>query len=123
MQLPPWPLRARLSAWSIAARTAMMSLPSTWMQSRPPAMPFCASVLAPVCALRGTEIAHWLLMMHWMNGSVYAPAELIAAYVSVFDEPPSPQQVTATRFSPRSLNASAAPAACRHWVAIGTHHG
>lgn len=34
---------------------------------------------APVCAARGTEIAQPLLMMHWTNGSVYAPAELIAA--------------------------------------------
>jgi len=84
-------------------------------------MPFCASVRAPVCALRGTEIAHWLLMMHWMKGRVNAPAALIAALVSVFEEPPSPTQATATRGSPRNLNASAAPAACRHWVPIGTH--
>ena len=35
--------------------------------------------LAPVCAERGTEIAQPLLMMHWISGSVYAPAELIAA--------------------------------------------
>ena len=77
--LPPWPLRARLSAKSIAPRTAMMSLPSTCRHSRPPARPFCARVLAPVCALRGTEIAQPLLMMHWMKGRVNAPAELIAA--------------------------------------------
>ena len=103
--------------------TAIRSLPSTCRQCRPPARPFCASVGAPVCDLRGTEIAQPLLMMHCTNGSAYAPAELIAAYVSVLELPPSPQQVTATRFSPRSLKASAAPAACRHWVAIGTHHG
>ena len=42
-------------------------------------MPFCASVGAPVCAARGTEIAQPLLMMHCTKGSAYAPAELIAA--------------------------------------------
>ena len=41
-------------------------------------MPFCASVLAPVCALRGTEIAHWLLTITATSGSVIAPATLIA---------------------------------------------
>ena len=42
-------------------------------------MPFCASVSAPVCAERGTEIAQPLLITHSTSGSLYAPAELIAA--------------------------------------------
>ena len=33
-------------------------------------MPFCASVCAPVCAERGTEIAQPLLITHSTSGSL-----------------------------------------------------
>ena len=77
--LPPWPLRARSLAMRIASSTATRSLPSTCRQNRPPAMPFCASVCAPVWAERGTEIAQPLLTTPSTSGSLYAPAEFSAA--------------------------------------------
>src|SRR5690606_41128027 len=50
-----------------------------------------------------------------------APATFSALLKSAFEEPPSPIVHTATRGSLRILKASAAPAACRHCVPIGTH--
>jgi len=59
-----------LYPWLLALSTAIKSLPSTCRQSRPPAMPFCASVSAPVWAERGTEIAQPLLITHSTSGSL-----------------------------------------------------
>ena len=42
----------------------------------PAAIAFCASVAAAVCALRGTEIAHWLLLITNTAGSRQAPASV-----------------------------------------------
>jgi hypothetical protein len=42
-------------------RTAMTSLPSTWMPGMPAATAFCASVFDAVCSASGTLMAHLLL--------------------------------------------------------------
>ncbi|MNQ82693.1 hypothetical protein D3C85_977510 [compost metagenome] len=86
-------------------------------------MAFCARVGAPHWMRRGTEIAHWLLLTTNTTGSCQAPATLRASRKSPLLVAPSPQVVSATRCSPRILNALATPQACRAWVAIGTHSG
>ena len=52
-----------------------MSLPSTCTPSTPAAIAFCASVAAAVCALRGTEIAHWLLLTTTTSGACHTAAK------------------------------------------------
>ncbi|MCY1283657.1 hypothetical protein D9M70_325400 [compost metagenome] len=84
---------------------------------------FCARVGAPHWRLRGTEIAHWLLLTTKTTGSCQAPATLSASRKSPLLVAPSPQVVTATRCSPRIFSALATPQACRAWVAIGTQIG
>ncbi|MNJ61453.1 hypothetical protein D3C77_572410 [compost metagenome] len=86
-------------------------------------MAFCARVGAPHWMLRGTEIAHWLLLTTNTTGSCQAPATLSASRKSPLLVAPSPQVVTATRAWPRILNALATPQACNAWVAMGTQSG
>jgi hypothetical protein len=62
-------------ASSITSRTAMMSLPSTWMPGTPPAIPFCASVSQAVCFSRGSEMAQKLLITRKTTGSFQTPRD------------------------------------------------
>ncbi|MNN39812.1 hypothetical protein D3C81_1538640 [compost metagenome] len=119
----PLPCRARSSAQCMRSYTASTSLPSTCSPWRPAPTAFCARVGAPHWMRRGTEIAHWLLLTTKTTGNCQAPATFSASRKSPLLVAPSPQVVTATRCSPRILNAVATPQACRAWVAIGTQIG
>ena len=59
----------------------------------------------------GVEYANWLFSRTKITGSFCTPAQFIASWKSPRDVEPSPNQVSAQRGSPRSLNAIAMPVA------------
>ena len=73
-----------------------------------------------------TMAFNWLVLERgplFAGMTTYVVPVLSLLWGTVDHERITPQQLTAIRGSLRSLNASAAPAAIRHWVEIGTHHG
>src|SRR5919197_3642247 len=120
MNVDPSPARARSTASRVASYTASTSPPS----ARTPAMPYpaalSASVSAAVCASRGVEIAHWLLLQKRTTGAFITPANVAPSWNAPSDVAPSPKYAIATRSSPWSLEPHAKPTACGTCVAIGT---
>ena len=57
-----------------------------------------------------------------MTGSFCTPAQFIASWKSPRDVEPSPNQVSAARCSPRSLNAIAMPVGDEHHVGQHRDH-
>ncbi len=105
IRVGPPPARALASASRATWCTATRSLPSTCTPSTPAAIAFCASVAVALCALRGTEIAHWLLLSTTSSGAFHTAAKLSPSSKSPFELPPSPRKHTAARASLRSRKA------------------
>ena len=63
------------------------------------------------CLSSGVEYAYWLFSSTNTTGSFWTPAQFIASWKSPLEVEPSPNQVSAQRASPRSLNAIAIPVA------------
>ena len=89
----------------------------------PAAIAVSASVAAAVWRVRGTEMAHWLLLTTTTRGSGQTPAKSSASATSPLEVALSPSTQTAQCGSARSLEASATPAACGAWLPTGTETG
>jgi hypothetical protein len=79
-----------------------------------------ASVSAAVCADKGVEIAHWLLLQKSTSGARITAAKLAPSWNEPSDVAPSPKYAIAQALSPRSFFPHARPAACGTCVPIGT---
>jgi hypothetical protein len=64
-----------------------------------------------LCSRSGVEYANWLFSTTKMHGRSCTAAMLMASWKSPREVEPSPQYASATRSSPRYLNANAPPIA------------
>ena len=106
---PPPPM-ARSRASRVASNMASASLPSTVTPANPYAAARSTGSTAN-CLSSGVEYAYWLFSSTNTTGSFCTPAQFIASWKSPREVEPSPNQVSAQRGSPRSLNAIAMPVA------------
>ena len=106
----PSPASARSRALRVASNIASGSLPSTVWPGNPYAAARSTGLTAN-CWSTGVEYAYWLFSSTKITGSFCTPAQFMASWKSPRDVEPSPNQVIATRCSPRILNAIARPVA------------
>src|SRR5215210_4891833 len=120
----PPPARAFSIARFASRYTASTSVPSTTTPSKPYASARSATCSVAYSRYVGVEYAHWLLSQTKTVGSLRTPARFIASCASPRADAPSPNQPTATRFSPRMRKASAQPTAtgsiAGRWLTIAS---